>query len=132
MRGDYRNHPEIVDAYRRGDLCFAAIALSRGGTQRVFELGISKASYSSLKCVLQTRPFDTMPGVKYRYSFLPIYSRNPGDTATCDVYIEQGQDGRGFGFELPKELIANLLWFDEMQSFLAAKHLRSWVPEQRK
>ena len=118
----------MVDAYRRGGLYFAAIAVSRAGTERVFELGISETSYSALKRVLQTRPFDAMPGAKRRYFFLPIYSRNPGNIARCDIRIEQGTDGRGFRFELPKELIANLLWFDEIQSFETEKHLRSWVP----
>jgi len=132
MRGNYRKHPEIVDAYRRDGVYFAAIALSRGDSERVFELAISEASFSALAQVLQTRPFDTMPGVKYRYSFVPIYSRNPGNTATCDIRIEQGKDGRGFRFELPKELIANLLWFDEMQSFETAKHLHSWLPGSRR
>jgi hypothetical protein len=131
MRGDHRKHPEIVDAYRRDNLYFAAIALSRGDTERVFELGISEVSYSALKRVLQTRPFDAMPGTKYRYFFLPVYSRSPGNTATCDIRIEQGRDGRGCRFVLPKELIANLLWFDEMQSFETAKHLQSWVPGER-
>jgi hypothetical protein len=132
MRGDYRNHPELVDAYQTGELYFAAIALSHGGTERVFELGISAASYSALKRVFQTRPFDMMPGVNNRYFFVPIYSRNPGNSAPCDIRIAQGKDGRGFRFELPKELIANLLWFHEMQSFESAKHLRSWVLGERR
>ena len=126
MREDVRKHPQIVDAYQRGDHFFAAIGLHRHECDRVFELGISAASFAALKRVLNFRPFNTMPGVTYRRFFLPIYGRNEGDTASVEIRIEQGRDGKAFRFDLPKDLIANLLWFDEMTDFRPASHLRSW------
>jgi hypothetical protein len=128
MREDVRKHPQIVDAYQRGDHFFAAIGLHRGESDRVFELGISARSYEALKRVLNFRPFSTMPGVAYRRFFLPIYGRNEGDTASVELRFEQGHDGKAFCFDWPKELIANLLWFDQMTDFRPAAHLRSWAP----
>jgi hypothetical protein len=127
MREDVRMHPQIVDAYERGDHFFAAIGLYREECDRVFELGISAASYAALKRVLNFRPFSAMPGLTYRRFFLPVYCRNEGDTASVEFRIEQGRDGKAFRFDLPKDLIANLLWFDEMTDFRPAAHLRSWA-----
>ena len=131
MREDVRKHPEIVDAYQRGDHFFAAIGLHREGSDRVFELGISAASYAALKQVLNTRPFNGMPGLTYRRFFLPIYGRHESDTASVEIRVEQGRDGKAFRFEFPKDLIANLLWFDQMMNFRPAAHLRSWAPDER-
>lgn len=128
MREDARIHPEIVDAYQRGDHFFAAIGLNREQSERVFELGISAASYAALKRVLNFRPFNAMPGFPYRRFFLPSYSRNAGDTASVEIRIEQGRDRKAFSFDLPKDLIANLLWFEQMTDFRPASHLRSWAP----
>ena len=128
MRGDVCKHPEIVDVYQRGDHFFAAIGLNREQSERVFELGISAASYAALKRVVNFRPFDAMPGLAYRRYFLPIYGRNAGDTANVEIRVEQGREGKTFNLELPKHLIANLLWFDQMTDFRPASHLRCWAP----
>lgn len=124
--------PEIIDAYLRDNLYFAAIRLQRAGTDKVFELGISHASYLGLRRVLQTRPFDQMPGVSQRYFFVPSYSRNDADPDRCSsaIRIEQGRNGEDMMFELPQQLIANLLWFYEMETLEPASHLRSWPANQ--
>jgi hypothetical protein len=46
------------------------------------------------------------------------------------IRIEQGSNGRGFEFEMPRILISNLLWFHEMKSLKPAQHLRSWMPNE--
>ncbi len=122
--------PEIVDAYDRDGLFYAAIRLQRAGEDKVFELGISRTSYLALRRVLQTRPFDPMSGVPRRYFFVPSYSRNDVDPDRCSgtIRIEQGRDGKDFTFDLPQQLIANLLWFLEMKTLEPASHLRSWPP----
>jgi hypothetical protein len=127
MREDVRKHPQIVDAYQRGDHFFALIGLHREQSDRVFELGVSAASYAALKRVLNLRPFNGMPGVTYRRFFLPVYGRNDGTSASVQIRVEQGRDGKKFRVEFPKDLIANLLWFDEMTDFRPAAHLQSWA-----
>jgi hypothetical protein len=77
---------------------------------------------------LDFRPFNAMPGLSYRRFFLPIYGRNAGDSASVEIRVEQGHEGKAFRFEFPKDLIANLLWFDQLADFRLAAHLRSWAP----
>ena len=124
--------PEITDAYIREDLYFAAVRLQRVRADRVFELGISRASHSALRRVFQARPFDRMPGMSQRYFFVPNYSRNDEDLDRCSgtIRIEQGSDAKDMVFELPMQLIANLLWFYEMETLKPASHLRSWPPNE--
>lgn len=122
--------PEILDAYSRDGLYFAAIRLRRGDDDRVFELGISGASYRALRRVLQIRPFDQTPGVTYRY-FVEYAHSKRDDAEGCigKVRIEQGREAKGFDVEVPEQLIANLLWFFEMDSHAPASHLWSWAYE---
>ena len=127
--------PEIVNAYSRDDLFFAAIRLSRVGVDRVFELGISQSSYAALQRVFQTRPFDTMPGVSQRYFFVPSIviahsAQDDPERRIGTVRIEQGHNGRDLNFPMPKSFIANLLWFYEMETLEPAQHLRSWPPAE--
>jgi hypothetical protein len=118
--------PEIIDAYERDGLHFAAIRLARAGDDRVFELGISASSHAALRRVFQTRPFDGMPGLRRRYFFVPAFSkRDDPERCIATVRVEQGKEGRNIEVEVPKTLIANLLWFYGMETIEPAKHLHS-------
>lgn len=126
-RNTHDGMPEICDAYKHGEHHFAAIQVEIMGVAKTLELGICQNSYGVLKRVLQTRPFDAMPGVEYRYLFTGTYSGH--DPREMQIRIEQLQStGRvtadGFMFEAPKHLIANLLWLKELRSFREASHLR--------
>lgn len=129
MRYSQECLPEIIGAYARDELYFAAIRMIRNGDDRVFELGISRLSYSALRRTIQTRPFDQTAGLAQRLFFVPSY-RNCDDVERCigTIRIEQGRDAKNFEFEMPMELIANMLWFCEMKTLRPAKRLRSWVP----
>ncbi|HQL53291.1 MAG TPA: hypothetical protein PLQ87_01160 [Phycisphaerae bacterium] len=131
MRHPLEKLPEIVAAYSRDGLYFASIRLSRAGVGRVFELGISRASYLALRRVFQTRPFDALPGLRQRYYFEWPHRRNDADPNRCSgtIRIEQDRRGRNMEFELPQQLIANLLWFYEMETLEPARHLRCWLPQ---
>jgi hypothetical protein len=130
MRHPLGKLPEILDAYSRDGLYFAAIRLLRNDADRVFELGICEPSYFALRRVLQMRPFDPTPGLKYRYLFDSAHSkRDDPNRCIATVRIEQGREGKGFEAELPKQLIANMLWFYEMKDHESAAHLRSWPYE---
>jgi hypothetical protein len=119
--------PEIVAVSSRDNFYFASIRLARGDVDRIFETGITNSSYNTFKRIFQSRPFDDMPGLKARYYFVPAFSkRNDPERCIGTVRIEQGKDGRDFEFEMPKTLIANLLWFFEMKDLKDAQHLRSW------
>ncbi len=126
MRFPLGKLPEIVDAYERDGLHFAAIRLARAGQERVFELGISASSHAALRRVFQSRPFDQMVRVAQHYFFVPSCSKRD-DPERCigTIRIEQGKEGRAFQFEMPNTLIANLLWFYEMKMLEPAAHLHS-------
>jgi hypothetical protein len=118
--------PELVDAYARDGLHFAAVRLARAGEDRIFELGVSASSHAALRRVLQIRPFDQMPGLRQRYFFVPsISKRDDPERCIGTVRVEQGKEGRNIEVEMPKTLIANLLWFYEMETLEPARHLRS-------
>ena len=119
--------PEILDAYSREGHYFASVRLERAADDRVFELGISDSGYAALRRIMQTRPFDQMSREKQRYFFVPSYSkRDDAERCIGTVRIEQSRDGQNFEFEMPTTLIANLLWFYEMDTLEPASHLRSW------
>jgi hypothetical protein len=121
--------PEIIEAYARDDPYFASVRLARNSDDRIFELGVTQSSYYALKRIFQSRPFDDTPGIKARYYFVPKYSKRD-DPERCigTVRIEQGKDARDFEYEMPKTLIANLLWFFEMKDVKEAQHLQFWHP----
>jgi hypothetical protein len=121
--------PELIDTYERDGLHFVAIRLARAGEDRIFELGISANSNAALRRVFQTRPFDQMPGLRQRYYFVPSYGKRD-DPERCigTVRVELDKEGRNIDVEMPKTLIANLLWFHEMETLEPAKHLQSRPP----
>jgi hypothetical protein len=121
--------PEILDAYSRDGLYFAAIRLARAGDDRAFELSITASAYAALRRMFQTRPFDQMPGLLQRYFFVQCRKRDDPERCIGTVRIEQGRNGRNFEFEMPKVLLANLLWFYEMETLEPAEHLHSWPPD---
>jgi hypothetical protein len=123
--------PEILDAYSRNGHYFASFRLMRDGDDRVFELGISASSYAALRRVIQSRPFGQTPGSPRRYLFVPSCSKRD-DPQRCigTVRVEQGRDGKNIDFEMPADLIANLLWFYEMETLAPTQHLRSWPPSE--
>lgn len=127
MSRDNPHRAEILDTYEREGQYFATIRLIRGDVDRIFEFGVSEPSYRALRRVFQMRPFDTMPGLKYRY-FVGYPCGRSNDPLRCHgtIRFEQGNSTKGISVELPHDLIANLLWFYKMDSLEPASHLRSW------
>src|SRR5215204_3745399 len=63
MRGSHERMIEFVDAFEKDGHFFAVVDLQ----SRRFQFGVSKIGYRSLRQAMQLRPFDMMPGRKYRY-----------------------------------------------------------------
>jgi hypothetical protein len=104
---------------------FAIIGAAVSGERRQFEIGLTPDAYRAITRVLQARPFDQLPGLKYRYFFVPSIDRLPARAAVeADFRIEQGNVGRHFRFEIPEALAANLMWFFKLNDFALASHLR--------
>lgn len=65
-----------------------------------------------------------MPGLKHRFFFVKSYWKNEDiSDYGIGVRVEQGRKGKQFDVSVPKELLANLIWFSEIKSFDELLHL---------
>ena len=103
-----------MDAFAEGGKYFGLVQLEKEGRQKQFRFGISHSGYVSLKKILQLRPFDQMPGVAYRYFFVPKARKLDSHRATIAVRVEQGADSKEMEVEGDHDLTANLQWFYEL------------------
>lgn len=129
MRQWNRPLPEIVDAYERDDHLFGCVRLERAGEQRCFQFGVDRSAYVVLRKVLQIRPFDQMPGLRHRYFFLPGVQRLDDERANIFIRVARGREDKQVTTEAPIGLIANLMWFFELEDWAAVEHLV--VPDPR-
>lgn len=115
MRDNHDGMPEFIDAFESDGHYFVIIEIEIEKVFKRFQFGVSRASFLALSRVLQLWPFDMMPGVKYRY----FYARSSGiDEYKMTVRIEQERDSTTVKkIAIPKDLHANLLWFNRLRSF---------------
>jgi hypothetical protein len=124
MRDNHKHLPEIISAFQRAGKYFGIIETSISEDFRQFEIGLQADAYSAIQKIIQSRPFDSMPGVKYRYFFTPVAQKSlDGKTCTIHIRIEQGQSSKQLDFVVPHILAQNLMWFFELKHFDEAKHL---------
>jgi hypothetical protein len=123
MRDNHEGLPEILDAFQEAEHYFGLVQLERSGEQRRFRFGVSRDGYLALKHVLQLRPFDQMPGAQSRYFFVPAVRRLEGERVMLTVRVEQGRDGRQVESEASRDVVANLMWFYELDDWSKAEHL---------
>ena len=124
MRDNHEGLVEIVDASQEGVHHFGVVRLARRSEQRRYRFSLSHGGYLALKRVLQMRPFDTLPGVQNRYYFVPSVQRLGGDRIMMTVRIEQGGDGKQVASEATEDVVANLMWFHELDDWSTAENLR--------
>ncbi len=129
MRDNHEGMPEILGAFQDGEQYFGVIAIKLDGVLKKFCFGVSRKSYSTLKKILQLRPFDMMPGLKHRYFVAGvtyrIIDRKKPDFAEFEigVRVEQDKNGGTVSVKSPKNLALNLNWFYELKDFNKAEHL---------
>ena len=119
MRDNHDGYPEIVNSYEREGQYFGAVRLILMDGSPTVEFGVTEAGHAALKRILNARPFDAMPGLRYRYYFTGSFigATRPGqDVFAFDVRIEQDTTAKKFQFSGPKTLLSNLLWFSELKS----------------
>jgi hypothetical protein len=127
MRDNHDRMPELLTAYERDGQFFGAIAVTLGSECRQFEFGLLQRHYTALRRIFQSRPFDQLPGIQYRY-FVANFVRLGDDRVELTIRIEQGHSARQFPFEIPQLLAANLLWFVQLRDFTATSHLNAPQP----
>ena len=69
MRDNHKGMPEIIDAFEKDEHYFAVVEVEIDDVFKKFQFGVSRDGYLALKRALQLRPFDKMPGLKYRYFY---------------------------------------------------------------
>ena len=124
MRDNHKGMPEIINTFEKQSQFFGIVRIEVSGIYKTFQFGVTDAGHKALKRVLQLRPFGNMAGVEQRYFFARSYYKIAGGSE-CRAYfrVEQGKDGKQVEIELPKELLANLIWFAEIKDFSEAAHL---------
>lgn len=105
---------------------FGAIGVSFESGIIVFEFGVDRAGFNTLRRILESHPLGKMPGQTHRYFSAGSYSReiDGSGPVTFGVRIESDGDGKKFEFEGPKSLVSNLLWFSGLKSAEEAASLR--------
>ena len=122
MRDNHQGMPEIVAAYERDGLYFGIVHVEAGGEDAAFEFGVERQGYATLKRILESRPFGSMPGIKHSFYFTGSYGRKKlnEEPASIQVRVEEGINGMNLSFDCPTSLASNLRWFLEMKDLREA------------
>lgn len=88
MRDDHEGMPELIDAFEKDGGYFGIVGAKDGEKERDFQFSLSLQGYRALKKVMQDRPFDLMPGLRYRYFYADSSKSHPEDRYTMIVNIE--------------------------------------------
>jgi hypothetical protein len=126
MRDNHHGFPEIRDAYERDGYYFGVVRLETKDEIASFEFGVEYKGYLALRRILESRPFDKLPGTQYRYFYTGRYSRRVLDQepVTIGVRIEQGNVGKVCDFDCPTSLASNLRWFTSLTDLSGSAALK--------
>lgn len=124
MRDNSQDMIELVRTIESDGHFFAVFSACFDGSWQNFQIGIQKDAHASLKKVFQKRPFDSLPGIQYRYFFTGTYS-NGKDTGQPSIQVRIESEGQATSeyFRVPIELLQNLIWFSELSDSADALHL---------
>ncbi|MEP6705158.1 MAG: hypothetical protein ABJB34_10175 [Acidobacteriota bacterium] len=111
---------EFVDVFENDGQYFVTIEKD---SQR-FQFGISRNSYRSISRAMQVRPFDMMPGLKYRYFYDGSQRRVGAEDYSMDGRVELNRDATKKPISIPKELHSSLLWFSRRENLSDADYLK--------
>ena len=114
MRDNYEGMIEFIDAFEKDDHYFAIVEKC----SRKFQFGVSKSGYLAIRKAMQLRPFDRMPGLRYRYFYFGSQRAEIGtENYYMEVRIELGRDAAKERIDIPQDLHANLLWWQRLENF---------------
>ena len=120
MRDNHEGMIEFIDAFDKDGLYFAIVEKA----SKRFQFGISKEGYRVIRKAMQLRPFDLMPGLQYRYFYIGSQRAAIGtEDYRMDVRIELNRDAAQERIDIPKDLHANLLWFNRLENIGDAEYL---------
>jgi hypothetical protein len=117
MRDTSEGMIEIIDAVKSEEGCFAFISVPKKEQRRAFRFEITIAAYKAVRRILESRPLDRTPGLKYRYFWNGSMGGKTEQKILLGIRCEVGRDGKSIKFEVPHSLAANLKWFNEIETF---------------
>lgn len=124
MRDNNEGMIEIIDAFKEGEDYFAIIEVTKNKLRQKFRFGITLLGYSSIKIILQSRPLGMMVGMQYKYFWSGTIGKSEKDHyASIDVRCEVLDKAKSFSFDIAENLVANLRWFKDLESFNDAEEL---------
>lgn len=128
-RRNRESEVELLDAFTAGGQYFVVVSLCRLGILDKFRFATSPGGLAAMKKMFDMRPFETLPGVKRRFFFSGATAsldegKNRADKFGLVIYIEEGSKIKQFEISSPKELMQNLLWFQQLKDLSEANHLR--------
>lgn len=123
MRGNSEGMPELVEAIAESDTFFGIVRCRDEAGVRTYRIGLRENEFKGWRKVLTTRPYDPLNVNPRRYFFAGAGRR--GDRKCYGrIRIEQDSEGREFEIDLPENMVANLVWFQQMKDPSEAEHLR--------
>jgi hypothetical protein len=125
MRDNHEELPELIKAYECNGHYFGEISVTINDETCSYEIGLTLDAYHSFKRMTSLRPFDTTPGLKHRYFFVPSLGGTPGARKrVTPIRVEQGRSSKQIEVEASIDLIVNLIWFFDLKNFSKAAHLK--------
>jgi len=125
MRDNSKGMIEILRVTEEDKKYFAYIKVPKDSVDKaIFKFGVSLKSYKSLKRILQSRPLDSMPGLKYQYFWSGSMSNKTERSIDLGIRCETNGTGKLFDYTVTHELASNLKWFTELSSLAEASHLK--------
>ena len=133
MRDNHEGYPEILNAYEREGQYFGVVRIVLADGSATLEFGVPATGYTALKRILSARPFNSLPGIPYKYFFTGSFTgaaKPDQQTFAFSIRVEQGAAAKKFEFTGPKSLLANLLWFSELKSLEETSGLKRLDKEE--
>jgi hypothetical protein len=121
MRTKHEEMIEILGAFEKDGSYFAQIAKCFGGLRKIYQFGITKAGYNTVKRISQYKPFDAKSQSNYRYFW--NYGCGTDDDFYLDIQFEQDRNVKSHPIKADRQLGANLRWFIDIKNPVEIEHL---------
>ena len=122
MRSKHEEMIEILGAFEKDGSYFSQIAKYFGGLRKIYQFGITKAGYNTVKRISQYKPFDALSQSNYRYFW--SYGCGTDDNFYLDIQFEQDRNVKSYPIKANKQFGSNLRWFIDIKNPTEIEHLR--------
>jgi len=122
MRTKHEDMIEIIDTFEREEGYFAQIGKYFNGKQSIYQFGVTKHGYNTIKRIMQFKPFDKLSQSKYQYYW--NYGCGTDDDFYLDIQFEQDNNAKSYPIKADKKIGSNLRWFIEITDSKKIEHLK--------